>query len=412
MTLEHDLKHPDNLQDPFPVYRWLRDNDPVHWSESLRGWVVTRYDDALHVLQNPMRFSADRFRKLGEEFASKRASVQDVAAVMRDWFVLRDPPDHTRMRRVLHNAFTPHDLARMRPRIQQVVDGLYDRVEERGEMDFIGDFAFPLPATVIAMMLGCPTEDIEPLKTWSDQIATFIGGNQNELDNVEQAKQGLVSMCDYFRGVIARHKDDPDDGLIGLMLAAEQDGERITSEEIVANCVLLLTAGHETTTGLLGMGLYELLRHPDQLNRLRAEPELSDSAVEEFLRYDGPVPAVVKVATEETELGDRQIRPGEMVFPFLSSANRDERQFERPDTLDVARGPNRHIAFGYGIHFCLGGPLARVEAQIAFSTLLRRFEAIELVEERPRYMPQIFLRGLERLPIAFRPVAEARRASA
>ncbi len=412
MTLEHDLKHPDNLQDPFPAYRWLRDNDPVHWAETLKGWVITRYEDVYNILQQPLRYSADRFRKLGEEYASKRPSVQDVARLMRDWFIFRDPPDHTRQRRLLHKSFTPRDLDRMRPRIQQVVNDLFDRVEERGEMDFIADFAFPLPASVIAIFLGCPVEDIDALKRWSDDIAAFVGGSQAEFDNIEAAKQGLTGMSDYFREIIAQRRGHPRDDLITLMLAAEDDGEVMTPDEVVANCILLVVAGHETTTNLLGTGLYHLLRNPGQFELLRNDPALVNSTVEELLRYDGPVPALVRIATEEEELHGQRLRPGQMLFPFLSSANRDERKFPRPDEMDITRHPNRHLAFGYGIHFCLGGPLARVESQIAFSTLLRRFEGIELVEERPRYLPQIFLRGLEQLPIAFRPVAEARRASA
>jgi cytochrome P450 len=410
MPPELDLKHPANLQNPYPLFRWLRDQEPVHWSESLRGWAVSRYDDVLAILQQPIRFSADRFRRLSEEFRSYRPAVQDVVRVLQDWLVFRDPPDHTRLRRLLHNTFTPRELERMRPRIQQVVDELLDRIDERPESEFVRDFAFPLPASVIAVMLGCPAQDLDDLKRWSDQLARFIGGHQDALDNAEEARQGAHSLGAYFRALIAERKARPRDDLISLMLAAEENGEMLTPEEVVSNCILLLAAGHETTTNLLSNGLFHLVRHPDQLRRLRAQPALLPSAVDELLRYDGPVPALIKVPTEDVELHGRAIRAGEMVFPLLGAADRDERQFPEPDRLDVSRQPNRHLAFGHGIHFCLGGPLARVEGQIAFGSILRRFERIELREEQPPFMPKIFLRGLERLPLALWPAASARAA--
>lgn len=410
MTPELDLRHPENLQNPYPLYRRLRAEDPVHWSEGLRGWAITRYDDCLEVFQNPLRFSADRFRKLGTEFRSSRPAVQDVARVMQDWLVFRDPPDHTRMRRLLHNTFTPRELDQMKPRIQRVVDELFGRALARagggaGEMDFIADFAFPLPASVIAIMLGAPVADIDALKRWSDQLAAFLGGTQSASDNMEEARQGALAMAEYFRELTARRRDAPRDDLISLMLAAEADGDQMTPEEVVNNSVLLLAAGHETTTNMLGNGLYLLLRHPEAFRQLRADPELVSGAVEEFLRVESPVPAMTKIATERTTLGGREIRPGEMVFPMVGSANRDERQFDEPDALRLSRRPNRHLAFGHGIHFCLGGPLARVEGQIAFATLLRRFEEIALAEPEPRWMPMIFLRGLKSLRVAFRPAA-------
>jgi len=405
-----DLKHPDNLQNPYPLFRWLRDNDPVHWSESLRGWAVSRYEDVLAILQRPRAFSADRFRRLSEEFRSNRPAVQDVVRLLRDWLVFRDPPDHTRMRRLLHNTFTPRELDRMRPRIQRVVDDLLDRMNPDGATEFVREFAFPLPASVIAIMLGCPAEDIDDLKRWSDQLARFIGGHQDALDNADEARRGAEDMGAYFRELIATRRGRPEEDLISLMLAAEQDGETMTAEEVVSNSILLLAAGHETTTNLLSNGMYHLLRNPEQLRRLREQPALLPAAVDELLRYDSPVPAVIKVPTADVELNGRTLREGEMVFPLIGSADRDERQFPDPDRLDVGRQPNRHLAFGHGIHFCLGGPLARVEGQIAFGSILRRFPRLVLREEHPPFMPKIFLRGLERLPIALVPAESARAA--
>ena len=402
-----DPKHPGNVADPYPLYAWLRENDPVHWSESFRGWIITRYEDVNQILLNPARFSSDRFRKLAEEFASRRPAVQAVTNVMREWFIFNDPPDHTRMRRLLRDTFTPLVLRRMEPRIQEVIDGLLDQAAGREEMDFIRDFAFPLPATVIAVILGSPVEDIDDLKRWSDQITAFVGASQDEADNMEEAKAGLESMVEYFRSIIKARRAKPRDDLISLMLAADDDGAVLSDDDVAFNCPLLVVAGHETTANLLGNGLYHLLRNPGQYRILRDNPDLVPRAVEEFLRFDGPVPGVVRIAAEELEMHGRTIRRGEMMFVFMNSANRDPAQFPDPDVLDITRESNRHLSFGYGIHFCLGAPLARLEARLAISTLMTRFGGLTLLNESPEWIPQIFLRGLKSLPIALHPLAPA-----
>lgn len=401
MGLELDIRHPDNLKNPYPLFSYLRDETPVFWSESLRAWMITRYEDVHHVLQNPLRYSSERFRKAGKLYTSQRPAVKDVAKVLGDWMVLRDPPDHTRLRGFLHNSFTPHALRRMEPRIQAIVDGLLDRVEAAGRMEFIEDFAFPLPASVIMMIMGVPWEDIEKIRVWSDQLAAYLGGAQTELDNMEQAREGTVNMADYFRSLVRNYKAGAEDDLVGLMLNAGNDGGRMSEEEIVSNCVLLLFAGHETTTNLLGNGLFHLLRNPAQHRLLAGHPGLVRGAVEEFLRYDSSVPAVLKVASEDIEFHGCHIKQGDVVLAFLASANRDPRRFENPDALDITRKDNRHLSFAFGIHFCLGAPLARMEANIAFSTLFRRFGGLTLLDEDPPWLPQIFLRGLESLPVGF-----------
>jgi hypothetical protein len=403
-----DLQSPANVRDPFPVYRWLRDHEPVHRSESLGAWVVTRYSDVLEVFDQPQRFSSDRFRKADERHASDRPAVRDVVAVLRDWLVFRDPPDHTRLRALLQKTFTPRQLEAIRPRIELTIDALLDPVAERGETDFLRDFAFPLPALVIALLLGAPPGDIEPIKEWSDRLAAYLGGSVDERDNFTEAQAGLASLVEYFRTLLDERRRRPRDDLMSSLLRAEHEGQTLTPDEVIANCVLLLFAGHETTTNLLGNGLYHLLRHPDQLDALRGSPELAPGAVEELLRYDGPVPATVKIATEAVAWHGRRIEPGERVLPFLSSANRDPRRFPDPDALDVRRAPNRHLAFAFGIHFCLGAPLARLEARLAFEALLRRFERLELARDDPPWKPQIFLRGLASLPLR----CEARDATA
>jgi cytochrome P450 len=396
-----DLKSWRNVQDPFPVFAWLRDHDPVHWSESLNSWVVTRYDDVVDVFNRPETFCSDRFRKIDERYASQRPAVRAVAEVLGRWLVFRDPPDHDRLRGLLQSSFTPRQLEATRDRIQRTVDALLDRVVARGAMDFIRELAFPLPAMIIAGLMGAPEADLEPIKTWSDRLASYLGGAVDERDNFEEASVGVGALVDYFHALLRERERRPRDDLMSLMLRAEHEGEHLTHDEVVANCVLLLFAGHETTTNLLGNGLYHLLRHPAQAALLRADPSLLHGAVEELLRYDGPVPATVKIATEDVSWHGRTIRRGDMVVPSMAAANRDPRQFPDPDVLDVRRQPERHVAFAAGMHFCLGAWLARLEARIVFETLFRRLPHLALTLAEPRWKPMMFLRGLETLPLAW-----------
>jgi cytochrome P450 len=400
-TRELDLKALPNVYDPFPVYQWLRDHDPVHWSSTLKGWVVTRFADVIEVFNQPVRFSSDRFRKIDERYASRRPAVQAVSAILAQWLVFRDPPDHDRLRALLQKAFTPRTLEQSRGQIRTTVDALLDAASGRGQMDFIRDVAFPLPATVIATLLGVPTGDIEPIKGWSDRLAAYLGGSVADQDNFTEASAGVSELVDYFRSLLRERERAGRDDLMTHMLRAELDGDRLTRDEVVANCVLLLFAGHETTTNLLGNGLFHLLRHPTQLELVRADPRRTPAAVEELLRYDGPVPATLKIATEDVEWHGRAIRRGDMVLPFIASANRDPRQFADPDVLDVERRPDRHVAFAWGLHFCLGAWLARLEAQITLDAVLARLPGLTLAEEAPRWKPMIFLRGLESLPVTW-----------
>jgi len=394
-----DLKSAENIQHPFPVYRWLRDQAPVHWSESLTAWVVTRYADVVDVFGNPQTFSSDRFRRIDERYASQRPAVQAVAEVLGHWLVFRDPPDHDRLRGLLQSSFTPKTLESSRERIQRTADTLLDRVVARGTMDFIREVAFPLPATVIAGLMGAPEDDLEAIKAWSDRLASYLGGAVDARDNFTEASAGVAALVRYFDALLRERERRPSDDLMTLMLRAEHQGDRLTHDEVVANCVLLLFAGHETTTNLLGNGLFHLLRHPAQAALLRADPSLLHHAVEELLRYDGPVPATVKIATEDRSWHGRTIRRGDMVMPFMASANRDPRQFPDPDTLDVRRAPERHVAFAAGMHFCLGAWLARLEARIVLDTVFRRLPDLELASAEVRWKPMIFLRGLESLPL-------------
>jgi cytochrome P450 len=365
--------------------------------------VITRYEDVVDIFNRPATFSSDRFRKIDERYASDRPSVRAVADVLGHWLVFRDPPDHDRLRGLLQSSFTPKQLASSRDRIQRTVDALLDRVVARGAMDFIRELAFPLPAMVIAGLMGAPEEDLAQIKAWSDRLAAYLGGAVDERDNFAEASAGVAGLVDYFRALLREHQRHAQDDLMSLMLRAELEGDRLTHDEVVANCILLLFAGHETTTNLMGNGLFHLLRHPEQARLVRTDASLLHAAVEELLRYDGPVPATMKIATEDVPWHGQTIRRGDMVVPSIASANRDPRQFPDPDALDVRRQPERHVAFAWGIHFCLGAWLARLEARVVFDTVFRRLPHLAIAPGEPRFKPMIFLRGLESLPLAWRP---------
>ena len=391
---------PEMREDPHPLYHRLRAVDPVHWSEKYNAWVVTSYD-AVAAGLNDLRLSSDRAALFRQMAGSPE--LEPLFSFLGRRMVLTDPPTHTRLRALVSKAFTPHTVEAMRPHIQQLVDGFLGAVRPSGRMDVIRDLAFPLPATVITEMLGAPPEDRDRLKAWSDAIVVYFSTHPANI-TLEQYRRALESVRgteDYFRAALSRARAVGRPCLLQTMGLAEDQGDRLSEEELIANANLLLVAGHETTTNLIGNGLLALLRHPDQMRRLRDDPALVPGAVEEFLRHDGPVQFTHRLAREDVALGGRTIRQGQFVFLFLAAANRDPAHFPDPDRLDVTRPAHKHVAFGLGHHFCLGAPLARLESQIAFATILRRLPDLRLATDELRYQDNFNLRGLQSLPVTF-----------
>jgi cytochrome P450 len=387
---------PEFLADPYPTYHRLRMEDPVHYSP-LGFWVLTRYEDVAAVLRDARFIKEPLAALVAARFGSE--VPRGVGLSMLD----RDPPDHTRLRSLVSKAFTPRVVEGLRPRIQEIVDGLVARAEAAGTMDVIEEFAYPIPVNVICEMMGVPVEDHERFKGWSLDIARGLDSiwlpPDSEIPRRSAAARHAIS--DYFRELIAQRRASPRGDLLSALIAAEEAGDKLNEEELLATCILILIAGHETTVNLIGNGVLALLRNPEELRRLRATPGLITTAVEELLRYDGPVQRTARVASDEATIGGRTIHKGEMVMPFIGAADRDPAHFPEPDRLDLARADNRHIAFGWGIHFCLGAPLARVEGQIAINTLVRRLPRLALVSDTVEYRQSLTLRGLKELPVKF-----------
>jgi len=387
---------PEFLADPYPTYRRLRTEDPVHHSP-LDFWVLTRYEDVVAVLRDPRFIKEPLAAFVAARFGA--AVPPGVGLSMLD----RDPPDHTRLRSLVSKAFTPRVVEGLRPRIQAIVDSLITRAEAAGSMELIEEFAYPLPVNVICEMLGVPVGDHERFKGWSLDIARGLDSSLLPPESEVPRRSGAArhAMGDYFRGLVAERRASPRGDLLSALIAAEEAGDKLSEDELLATCILLLIAGHETTVNLIGNGTLALLRHPGELRRLRETPGLIGSAVEELLRYDGPVQRTARIPSTDVTIGGRTIGKGEMVMPFIGAADRDPAQFPDPDRLDLARTDNRHIAFGWGMHFCLGAPLARAEGQIAIDALVRRLPKLELVTDEPEYRESLTLRGLKTLQVRF-----------
>jgi len=398
-----DPADPAFRADPFPAFRRLRREDPVHHCEAVGGWVLTRYVDVLATLRDP-RLSADRitpfFESLSEE---QRTETRELGDSLRKWTVFSDPPQHTRLRSLFNKAFTSRAVERLRAGIEQVVHDLLAPAAARGRIDLIAEFAYPLPAVVICEMIGLDREDIDRIKVWSAAIEAFLGLAKKPKDVYDTARRNVGEMADHFRRVVDDHRRRPREDILSSLIAATEGEERLSQDELIATCMMLVFAAHTTTTHLIGNGAVALLRHPGSLAALRADlaPAAIARAVEELLRYDGPVQVARRVVREPIEIGERKLAPGDIVFPMLNAANRDPDQFPEPERLDLARANNRHIAFGYGPHFCPGAPLARMEGQIALTAILGTFDDIRLAEPVD-WIESFGFRGLKALPLEFR----------
>ncbi|GAA0336730.1 cytochrome P450 [Sphingomonas oligophenolica] len=392
------LLDPAVLADPYPLYARLREEDPVHWDPFLHCWVVTRYADVHTVLHS---FSADRTPSPEQLRALGLAHIEPIAAVMVKQMLFLDAPDHTRLRKLCSTAFTPRRVELLEEKVSAIADELIDRVVARGAMDVVGEFAAPFPAIVTAHLLGVPREDHAQLKAWSADFAEMLGNFQHNPERVGQVLKSVEDMTAYFRSAIREEKRKLGDGLIRSLVEAEVDGGRLTEEEVIANTIVTMVGGQETTTNLIGNGLLTLLRQPERLAEMRDRPEIAETAVEELLRYETPSQHTGRICREDTVMGGKVIPKGAAVMAVMAAGNRDPRRFADPDRLDLERQDNRHLAFGWAAHFCFGAPLARMEGRIAFKALLGRLPDLALGEGKLEWRENLGLRGLKSLPVTF-----------
>jgi len=386
---------------PFPLLAHLRMEQPVRrvtLPDKTPVWLVTRYEDVKSLLTDE-RFAKSRYNALTPEQLRKQPWVPPMFRPLERTMIDLDPPDHTRLRQLVHQAFTPRLIERMRERVQTLANELIDAVSRKGEVDLIRDYALPLPMTIITEILGVPIQDRDKFHRWSKVIVSV-----NQFNADWRVFPAIWKFIRYLRRFFKVRRDDLRDDLVSALIQGEEIGDRLSEDELLAMVFLLLVAGHETTVNLIGSGMLELLQHPDQMERLRRDPSLIKSAVEELLRYTAPVfMSTERYAREEAPIHGVTIPRGEMALGVIGSANRDETVFDNPDTLDIAREPNKHLSFGQGIHYCLGAALARLEAQIAINTLLERMPRLRMKgsPEALRWRRSLILRGLEALPAKF-----------
>src|SRR5688572_3167881 len=399
MTLDYKPNNAAVLADPFPLYQRLRDEDPAHWSPRLKAWVITRYEDVKRILLDAT-MSSDRLRPFFASLPPAEAQrVADLARYLTLWMVFRDPPEHTRLRRLAAKVFNVRSIQALRPNVESLARWLIDSIGERREFDFIADFAGPLPAMVIMDMLGAPREELVRLKRLSDEMALFIGSARDASEKYDRAAAATREMAGIFRELVTARRAAPQRDLLTELVALDDAGDQLSEDELVAMCILLLFAGHETTTHHLANGLRALLAFPEALETLRGDAAIAPAAVEELLRYDGPIGAQVRIVLEPHELHGKTLRAGERVFIFMNAANRDPRAYDEPDRVDLARDGVPHLTFGFGVHLCLGFPLARLEGQVALPAVLARWRRIEIAASRLDWMDSMVLRGMKALPL-------------
>ena len=430
-----NLERQEVRANPYPFYEKLRTFDPVHWDEELGFWVLTRYEDVSSVYYDE-RFSRAQGLQQGFQRLSKtdRHISDSVYQSFSKTMFYADPPYHTQLRGLMNTAFTPRRVEQLRPYIQKIVDELLDLVEAKGQMDVIHDLAYPLPVMVISELLGLPANDRGQFKKWSDYLFAILGTVRRSSHLLKRASQSLAEMTAYVTALSRERRAHQKDDLLSALLSVAEDDQQmtcpyphqsngrassqsqrsaelarapevaasLTQEELVANINILLSTGHETTTNLIGNGLLALIENPNQTQKLQSQPTLMMSAVEEMLRYDNPVQITYRSAVEDVEMGGRLIRKGDLVNSILGAANRDPQQFANPDQFDITRDENKHLSFGIGIHYCIGASLVRLEAEIAFSAILRRFPKLQLATQTLEWQEHPIFRGLKSLPITIR----------
>ncbi|MCW5803555.1 MAG: cytochrome P450 [Deltaproteobacteria bacterium] len=414
MTRERDgndlygLVSPDIFFNPHPLYHMLRYSEPVHFSPVLNAWVLTRYEDVVAAFKDPRLSNAMRraagTAKLAPELQAKMAPIDRFLLL---WVLNLDDPEHHRLRVLLSKAFTPKVMDAMRPKILEITHELLDAVCRGGEFEFISQLAHPLPVRVIADLFGIPNSERDRFAAWSKHISTFFEVGPAKTDALDRMNETVVEMTEYLRTIVEENRRSPKDNLLGHLIRAEEQSDVLTEEQLLATCIMILFAGHDSTVNLIGSGMLSLLQHPDQLERLKRDPTLISSAVDEFLRFESPVMRHDRVAKEDFSLHGHEIKRGQRVVLGIGAANRDPLRYPNPDVLDIGRKSNRHLTFGYGPHACLGGALACTQAEVALLAAIDRLPNLRVTGPMPIWRQHFNFRGLRSLHVAFDPVVNS-----
>jgi cytochrome P450 len=397
-----DLLSDEAVNHPEAFYARLRAVDPVYWNQRWNGWILTGYDDVADGFRDHRSLSSDRFAgPFGEELSAVSSNYQQLFGFLSKFFVWKDQPYHTRVRSLVNKAFTPRSVEVLRPRVARLVQDLIEPLRGASPADFLAGFAFTLPVVVIGDYLGVPEEGRDSLRRWADALGAVIFVSGNDEDRLRKGEEAMGQLAEFLRPVIRDRRAQPRDDLLSGMVQAQDRGDFLSEDEVIANAILMVFAGHETTMNLLANGIVAFSRFPKQWAMLRDEPSLAATATEEILRYDGPIRAMARWAPEPMRIGGHDIAAGDRVLLVQSAANHDPAQFSDPGSVDITRWPNRHTTFGQGIHTCLGAPLARLEAQEAFGALASAFPRFDIAEDTLRYVPNIVSRSLRSLHVTF-----------
>lgn len=399
--VEVELLTKEVFVDPYPVYALLREKDPVHWDAQLNGWVITRYDDVYRGLRDHETFSSKRVGLLAARGgATPSTAMQQFIRLASGWMWMLDPPEHTRVRKLMNQGFSPRAVRNLEPMVSEIVTELVDAMVAKGEFDLVSDFGYAVPALVLCALYGLPRSDAPLITKWSDAIVLFLGGQPDLVASHGPAAESLTHMMSYLSDTIEQRRAAPGDDLISRLVRAEEDGDRLTDEELCSNLLLLIVATYETSIDLLGNGLLGMLSQRDQWELIKSEPSMIRAAVDEMLRYDGPVQLTHRLVTCDVELHGRKIDKGQLVYFMRGSANRDPAKFSNPDRLDITRTETGHVGLGAGVHYCIGAGLAKMEGEIALAELSSRIPELALFEDRPHQWraDNLQFRGLATLP--------------
>ena len=397
-----DLLSPGAVNAPNAFYAALRTSAPVYWNSRWNGWVLTGYQDVVDGFRDHSHLSSDRFAgPFGKELSAASSQYQQLFGFLSKFFVWKDRPYHTRVRSLVNKAFTPRSVEVLRPRVHELVANLMTPMVGAGEVDFLARFAFTLPVVVIAEYLGVPEEGRDRMRQWAEDLGAVIFVSGRDSDRMRKGEEAMSELVEFLRPVVRARRSDPHDDLLTGMVQAEERGDLLSEDEVIANAILMVFAGHETTMNLLANGIAAFARFPEQWELLRNDPTLAAKATEEVLRFDGPIRAQTRWAKQPLQIGSQHVERGDRVMLVQHAANHDPAQFAEPNQFDIMRWPNRHTAFGQGIHTCLGAPLARLEAQEAFTALAATFPRFEITETDLEYVPNLVSRSLRRLHVTF-----------